>query len=735
MADIQRLEQALQNAATAGDTAAAQMLAQEIRRQRSLQPPEPAPVNINPSALPEQVRSRRATGDQLSPSPVVDTEADPLAQVDPIERIQAIADPDEQRREASILSGRLAGEQAVREGDISASAPITAIRSSIPFGGGDLVAATAEFAKDPFGERSFGDFFAQAQEFGKVIRSENAGSAIAGEVFGSLVGGVAAFKVLQKVGTLGKSGNILEKLAKFDKGISRANILKTSAFGATAAGLTEAGKGESVAFGAGVGAAAGPLGPILKVAGVGTGKFVGLTFAKAVPIFDGLIKKLKLDPASRGLKAIAKQLGESNDDVFGRFVYLRSLLGRTPSVGEMLDKAGSAEIKEILESAPSAAKLADKALVETLEPRPGEVAATLRGATKPPAAGRLVTPSTGTGKFVTSEQGLSLSSSRLAKARFAKADKDIIVFSPNEAADILGDRGIKSILAKSPNARVELGDILDSAGDGVVRLRGTLANKIRAALVEARKLNPASEANDLLSRFDDVLRAGSKNFDEAIGGFEKRKLFEEGFSVGKKVRVEKSEEAFAANIDDILEGNVASSRVFAGARTGARTAISTSAGKDLGGALATITDLIGDTATIRNLKQVLPVKEVALIQAAARAEKDAIEALIRLAPGQKPSQALQNLINSAANAAVVIGPTSAASKTFSFGKVLKDILRIGKGINRRVAENIAESIFDPAKTDEVLTILRRMNTPEEDILNLFVTSFGAGQIAAQALEE
>ncbi len=706
-ADDQRLEEALRNAAAAGDTDAASKIAQEIR-------------------------SRRATGDQqpgvTTPPPTVD----PLGSI-PLEISgvklsqetreallagQKMTDPREKRLLAARIGGRIAAmsDEGNFADDIARSDFGVALRSfsSGIFGIGDLAAAAGTFAAT---DLSFGEALEAQREFRRAMEEDRPLLTIASEVAGSFVGGggiALGIKALSK----GKKGlEVLDKLTTFKKGKKLANIGKASLAGSIGGAITEGITEDEPLRGAGFGALGGPV-------GLGLARGLGVTLdvlkggvLRAAQILPRQIADFLDDPAAKGIKVLAKKMGVSEKEMSRRFLEFKAVTGKNPSIADITNPQASAELRDVIASSAGATEVARKAAERTLGTRAREISEQVTG-----------------GKFTTSVERLDKTARDIAKKRFAAAKKDNITFQPGEVQEILLDRNMRVILAKSPNTRVALGELIDEAGEGgAVTIKGELADSIRGTLVAARELNPASEASVLLRSFDDVIRAESKNFDEAIGGLERRLIGKEGFQVGQRVTTGKlSESAIETQAISVAERG-APGRAFAGARTGARSRVAAEAREGVNASARLAKTLSEDSGLIQRLRTVLPAREVDRLQQIGRLQTRSIENIGKLVPSAKVNTDLQRAVSDVVNSTVIASTgTSLASKIFAFGRIMKNL---GTGLDDRVIENLAKDAFDPKKTQKVIAAMRRIEISEENIITIFASSAAGGIGAAQFEEE
>jgi len=701
IAKLPRLEEALRNASAAGDTAAATQIAQEIR-------------------------SRRATGDQQTALPAEAPAADPLGSI-PLEISgvtltpeirkallagQKMTDPREKRLLAARIGGRIAAmsDEGNFIDDAARSDFGVALRSfgSGIFGIGDLAAAAGTFAT---GELSFGEALEAQREFRRSMEEERPVLTIASEVAGSFVGGGAVGLGIKALAKGKKSLEVLDKLTTFKKGERLKNIGKASLAGSIGGAITEGITEEKPLIGAGFGALGGPV-------GLGLAKSLGVTFdvlkggvLRATQILPKQVSDFLNDPAAKGLKVLAQKMGVSEKEMSQRFLEFKTVTGKNPSIADIANPQAAAELRAIISSTAGGTAAAREAAERTLGTRAQEISEQVAG-----------------GRVVTTQTTQRAARTRVAERQFAEAEKDNITFTGNEVQNLLNDADLRRALPATLKSR------LNAAQEGVpegspVTLSGLDVNDLRLALRDrARGATGADRVfGELANEVEGVARAQSPAFGRAIDEFAARSVRGEAVAAGRRGVTQPTTEFEAV----VREAGGPVER--AGLRVGARAEIADVAREGVNASARLARTLSEDSGLIQRLRSVLPEREVNRLQEIGRLQSRSIANIGRLAPEAKVNTDLQKAVSDAVNATVLASTsTSAASKVFAFGRLLKNL---GTGLNDRVIDNLAKDAFDPKKTQKVISAMRRAEISEENILTLFASSVAGGIEAVQIGEE
>lgn len=691
--DISRLEQALREAHNAGDTAAAQRLAQAIRNSRADQGPQ-AP-EMAPSPTPEPADPMASVPTEINGVPLS------FGMRQEILRGRSVEDPREKRLIAARIAGRLAAEaddggnfadRFMRRGF---GAALRGFGAGL-FGLGDLAAAQASTVKNVFDEggMNFGEALEAQREFRRALEGQEPIAAAVGEVAGAITGGgLAAAGVRAGARQVGARG--VERALAITPGQRGRNVLRLAAAGAGAGAVTEGvTEGEPVQGGV-IGGVAGPLGAGLVRGAQVTGRAV---------------RDLLQDPASKGLRVMASRLGETAEEMGRRFLEFQAVTGRKPSIADISNPQAVAELRDMISERTSAVAIA----------REGAEAATRR---QPAEIAEQVTE----GRVATTEAVRRARQARLAERQFAQANDAEITFDPDQVQSLLADPDLRRALPPTLTRRLD--EKLDVPEDSTVTLTGLDVNDIRKALRDrARGATGADRIfGELADEVENIARGQSPEFARAIDQFRRRALQAEGVTVGRQGIAQRTQD-FQATARGLAEGREAAFSL-SGIRAGLRSGLADAALQSASQARSLVNRLAGDTGLVRRLREVLPEREVNRLQRLGELQTRAIENLRTLAPGLRGQEeaGVRDAVRDAVSAVVVAGgQTGGAFKATLFQRALQ---RLAPRISERVAQQLARDAFDPQKTQAVIGALQRAGVSPEDIFDTYVTSTVGGILA------
>lgn len=713
-----------------GDDIPDEQISQALSQQFPSQ--EAPPANINPSALPEQVRNRRATGDQSQPLPVEGQEADPLASV-PIEISgvslspairkaillgRSLEDPKQKRLLAARIAGRISaqsegGNAADKLARTQAGALVRSVGAGL-FGIGDVAAAGGTSLRglgDP-NAMSFGEALEAQREFRRAQEEEFPITTGIGEVGGALVGGGAALKGVHLLAKGTKAAPAVAALTTFKEGEKLANVGRAALAGGTGGAITEGVTEAQPLRGAEIGILGGPAGLLLaKTLGV-TFDVLKLGISKAANTIGAKeVAEFIRDPAAKGLAALAKILGIPEKEMSRRFLEFKTVTGRNPAVADIANDQAAIELRTIIASSSTASQIAREEAEAALKGRGREVAEQIAG-----------------GRVTTTQIAEKARRGRVAEEQFAKADGDKIVFEPKDVADLLSDPDLRRAIP--PTLKRRLDDILaDVSEGGSATLTGLDVNDLRKVLRDRGKGATGADRVflELADEVEDIARSQSPNFARAIDEFAARSVRGEGVQAGRKAITQPTSE-FGATLEDVGEAGFT-----AGARVGMRSGLVDAARESTNASARLAGQLAENSGLVQRLRAVLKPEEVDRLQKLGRLQLQSIQNIGKLAPSAKVNTDLQAAVSDAVNATVLASTgTSAASKVFAFGRILKNL---GTGLDNRVIENMAKDAFDPKKTKQLVTMLRKSDLSEDKILDLFAVSSAGGSLAASAVGE
>lgn len=611
---------------------------------------------------------------------------------------RSIENPRAQNLLAARIGGRIAalGSEGGTIDDIQRSDLGTAIRGfgAGIFGLGDVAAAAGTSVSS---DLSFGEALEAQREFRRALEDKSPILAGAAEVGGALAGGGLFLRALRGVTAGTRAAPAVQKLTVFSKGGGKkgfvANTGRTALAGGAGQGITEAVTEADPLPGIGAGILAGPLGPAL---------------VKAANISRDAAKRFLADPASRGLRALAKQLGETPEEMATRFLRFQAVTGKKPSIADIGNPQAVAELNNMIAERTSAVAIAREAAETATGRRGAELAEEIPG-----------------GRVTTTQTTQKATRDSIARRQFAEANEDPINFDSDQVKNLLLDPDLRRALPATLRRRLD--EAFEEAGeDAPVTLSGLDVNDLRLALRDrARGATGADRIfGDLADEVETIARDQSPAFARAIDEFASRSLRGEGVAAGRKAITQPTSEvaAIARTVD---EANVA-----AGIRVGARSGLADVAREGSGPAATLSRRLSEDSGLVQRLRAVLPKKEVDRLQELGRVRARSAENIQQLAPGIRAAEdsAIREAVRDAVGAIVVAqGSTGGA---FKAGIIARLVNRLTPKTSKRVAENIARDVFDPNKTEEIISVLRRAKFDEADILDLFASAFAAGSLAA-----
>lgn len=693
--DLERLERALVNADQAGDTEAATRIAQEIRSRRATGPQaqRPAPTGPAPVAQPQPVEADPFEG---APTQINGVELMPDER-EALLAARQIKDPKERRIFAARLSGRLAkrsegGNLADKINRSQFGAGLRGFGTGI-FGLGDVAAAGGTFLSG-LGEEnsmSFGEALEAQREFRRALEEDFPITSGLSEIAGALTGGGVAAKALTSTVRAGTTGRrALEAATKFQRGQRGRNLLRASGLGATTGAITEGiSEGE-----AGRGAAEGAVGGAL-----------GLGLVRAGQVTVQAARKLLEGPAGRSIRLLADKIGEKPGEIARRFLEFEAATGKKPTIADLANNQAVAELRDMIAERTGAERIVGEAAESALRRRAGEFGEEVAG-------GRVTT----TGGRQRQVRDV------VARRQFGDVEDQSFTFQPEEVKDLLLDADLRRGIPRTLRRRID--EALDAAGeDSPVELTGLDVNDIRVALRQRAKGAVGADRvfGELADEVEDIARSQSDEFGRAIDEFAQRSRRAEGVEAGRRGVTQPTSE-FRQIAREAEAGNE-----LAALRVGARSGLADVATEAPSRARAVAESLSQDSGLVRRLKEVLDPKEIDRLQQLGAARLRSFRNIDQLSPTAKAraEEGLRDLVGTAADAIVAASPaTSAASKVFSFARGIRRLLP--GGVSDRVVENMARDIFDPSKTGQVITALRRAKVSDDDILELLITASTVG---------
>ena len=610
-----------------------------------------------------------------------------------------IEDPKQKRILAARIAGRIAaqsetGNLADQILSSQFGAGLRGFANGI-FGLGDVSAAVATAAGSE--ELSFGDALELQREFRRSLEEDFPLTSGIAELSGILVsaGGVGAGGRLAARQLPGQLGTRATQAIALQPGQTAANIGRASAAGITAGGITEGILEGEPLQGAAFGAAGGPL---------------GLAAGKVITVTGPAIKRLLDSPDARGIRALAKKLGEAPEEIARRFEEFKQAMGRNPSIADIANPQAAAELREIVTSSVTAGGIAREAAEEASQRRAGEISEAVTG-----------------GRVTTTQTTQQARRTARAQEQFAEAETDPIEFTGEQVADILSDPDFRRAMPASLRRRLD--DALAGVAEGdAVTLTGLDVNDIRLALRDrARGATGADRIfGELANEVEAVARGQSEAFGRAIDEFSARSLRGEGVAAGRKVTSQPSSE-FEAAVQEATSPNVA-----AGTRVGARSALADVAAEGSTRAAGLARSLSEDSGLVRRLRSIMPGDEVDRLQEIGRLQSRSAENIARISPPAQAEggRAGKELLKDVANAVVLAGGnTGGAFKSSVIGRFFS---RVFLGMRKSTIDSLTDAAFDPAKTGKVIDALKKAGVSDRDIISVYLKAVGARELAGAA---
>lgn len=677
-----------------------QLLAEQERRKA-----QPTGPSLEALQQEQQVRSRRAEGGQ-QPTPTLPSapaeEADPLANVPTeIEGVtlspdlrqavlegRGIKDPKEKRLMAARIAGRIAAQS--KDGNFADDlmrgqfgAGLRGFGAGV-FGLGDLAAAGGTFINSQFSdnEMSFGEALEAQREFRRALEEDFPLTSGVGEIAGALTGGGAAGLAVKAVTAPTKIGKVVSAVTSLQRGQRGRNVLRLAGAGATGGAITEGITEGDPVTGAQIGAIGGP-------AGAGFIKAAGITLRAG--------KDLLADPAAKGLKALAKSLDIDPGEVARRFLEFEAVMGTKPAIADIANPQAVAELRDMIGERAGATAIAREGAEAATQRRGGQVAEAIGGP-----------------RVTTTATAQKAARTRQAEEQFRAVEDEAFEFSGDQVQDLLSDPDLRRALPPSLKRRMD--DILADVEEGdAATLSGLDVNDIRQALRGKVGPGQAQIFKELADEIEAVARPQSPAFGRAIDEFARRSRTAEGVVAGRQGVTARTGE-FAATVGE------AAPETQAGIRAGIRSELTDVAQESAARSIRLSRSLAEDSGLSRRLKSILKPDEFERLQAIGRVQSRSAENVAAIAPGVRASENKE--IRQAVNAAVASMALSIKSPGPGFiaNTTNKIVSLVTPKINKRVAENIARDVFDPEKTGQVLSALRRAQVPEEEILDLFATA-------------
>lgn len=620
------------------------------------------------------------------------------------------------RQQKIKLAGVSGRDFALREGgnileQFAKSQTGAGLRSLQPFTLADFFSAAGQALSTDMSPDEALEF---QREFRKVLEEKFPATTISASIVGDIAGGGATLKALKLASKGTSAGRLLESLTTFGTGIKGniINAFKGAAIGAPVVATIAAIRGEDPVTGAAFGAAGGPI-------GVAFAKSVGITvnalkfgLGQVSRLVPGDFRKFFDDPAAKGLKALAKMIKRPEKEVLDDALKFKNATGRTPSMAELDDPDLMSALNATISASTAATKIARETAEDILQKRPGEVAEQVTG-----------------GRVTVSQAGEKAKRTKIAEEQFALAEQDDIVFDVGEVSDLLDDRVFLEGIG--PRAKFRLQEVLSGRGDVAITLPGILVNDMRKALRARAKGAKGSDLvfGELADELEDVARAQSEAFGIAIDTFRKRSTRIEGLAAGEQVFKPGTTKA----VEQATREAAGEPSRAAGRRVGARGAVEEEVGETAGKTLSALKNITDNVGLGRRLRALLPGREVDKLQEVAAVQSKAIEGIAGAVPGVKINKDVQEAVNGVVSAAILVSTgTSLASKVIAFGRLLQNLLR---GVDERVVKNLSRDAFDPEKLPEVLTVLRRMNVGEDEILDIFASVLVGAERAGRQAED
>lgn len=699
--NIDRLETALRNADAAGDTQAAQQIAQQIRQLQAAPQDEGQPVSPDTGVTTPGAAATVPTTDGRDRFANVPVEIGGIPLTDDIKEMvlrgRELEDPKQRR----IIAARIAGRLDAQQGGNQFLAGLRSFGAGV-FGLGDIAAAGGQFVANQVfegGDISFGDALEIQREYRRALEEKFPVTATVGEVAGALAGGGLVASGLRrgaaKLGT--GAGQRLTNLTTLQKGQRVANVAKVAAGGAAGGAITEGITEGEATEGALLGAAGGAF---------------GLGLVRAGQVSVKTVREMLDDPRAKGLRVLAKQLGESAEEIGMRFQQFQEVLGRPPSTAEIANPQAVAELRRLISEAQGGAAVAREQAETIGRRRAAEFGEDVAG-----------------GRVVTTPARQRQTRDVIAREAFQDVEDVPITFSAEQVDDLILDRTLRDALPRTLRRRLD--DALNEVAEGQpLTLTGLDVNDLRLALRDrARGATGADRVfGELADEVEDIARSQSDEFGRAIDEFARRSRRAEGVTAGQRVAGARTGE-FVEEARQAVDPDIA-----AGLRVGARAGLSDKARESIGQSVTLARKLSENSGLVQRLRAVMPAREVDRLQEVGRIQSRALENIETVAPSviAQADKGIRQAVNDTVSAAVAAqGGTGGAFRVAVTERILR---RLTPRLSDKVSQNLARDLFNPNRTTNVLAALRRAEVPEEEILDLFAGSIAAGSQAAQTGE-
>lgn len=706
-----QLLEGLRAADDAGNTADAQAFADQIKSLRGGGQPTPVTVPLGDVAGPSAEVPLEQDAFPNTPRKIGTYELpDEMRQrfID----IRKIADPKKRHIEAAKLAGTISarsedGNLADKFAKSGAGAGLRGLGVGI-LGLGDL-AATAATAVTT--DMTWGEALAAQRAFRHELEREHTAMSLIGEVGGAILTGSAALQGARALTAGTKLAPLVAKATVFTKGGGAKglakNIARATGAGALAGGITEGVSEGKPVEGAVIGALSGPLS-------------VGLL--KAANISAVAIKRIGDDPAAAGLRAMAKKIGVSADEMSKRFLRHKAATGQTPTMAEIMDEQAVAELNELIAERSSAAAIARQGVKDIEAGRGAAFAEQIGG-----------------GRRATSAARHTQVRDEFADARFDKVREQDFEFDVEDIELFLENDDIIGLVGKENRKMVHeaIKDVTDEeTGEitGSVSLTGEFVENLRLALGDAADKGQRGFKGDFKTaqqNLAELMGEQSEDAAAALKGFAQRSQRIEGqqLTSGQAGGIRQGRKIITAKTSEFTsEANQITNRdAGAGLVAGTRTALTDVASEGASAAVRLSKRLSEDGGLVARLRAVFPEEEVDRLIELGKVQAGAADKLAKLAPGARAEvDPIKEMIHDAA-AASFATTTGGAGKAGLVTRLTGRFLP--KPISKRVAENLASDLLDPKRTSAAIDALRRAGAEDADIMDLFVGAFAGGNLA------
>jgi hypothetical protein len=312
-----------------------------------------------------------------------------------------------------------------------------------------------------------------------------------------------------------------------------------------------------------------------------------------------------------------------------------------------------------------------------------------------------------------------------------------VVFSPEDATEILADPDLLSGIPGPIRRRLRtaLGEATDEEGniDQPVSLTIREVDNIRRSLGQrAQAPGVGGIFRSLRDSVRDVATEQVPEFGRALQQFANRDEIAQGLAQGREV--------FNTPVSEFrdIQRFARNPQRGAGQRAGARRALADRAQEGPEQAARLARDLAedeGETGLQARARTVLPPREADRLTEAASEELTAARRIEDATPRSRPAGGTQTAeaVRDALSAAVVAG--GRAGGAFMTETARRLISRFS--IPESTAQAMARAVMDPTRTEEVLTMIRRLGANEDEITALFQEAAQAAGItgAVEATED